>query len=61
MESIFNACEQKLMQLMIRRRIAKNVTLEAKIVDLKEKMEPLKTNSEYMEKSKLLQKAPIQV
>lgn len=43
------------MQLMIRRRRAKNVTLEAKIADLKEKMEPLKTNSEYMEKSKVLQ------
>lgn len=44
----FNACEQKLMQLMIRRRKAKNVLIEANIADLKDKMGPHMGTKEYL-------------
>lgn len=51
---LFNACEQKLMQMMIRQRQAKKVILESKITELKAKMEPFMATNEYIDKVKNL-------
>ena len=50
-----NACEQKLLQLMIRRRKAKNVITEAHITDLKTSMGPFMGSKEYLERAQTLQ------
>lgn len=51
----FNACEQKLMQLMIRRHRAKNSILDIKIAKLKEKMKPFMGAKEYSDRAQILQ------
>lgn len=50
----FNACEQKLMQMMVRRREAKKAVLESKIKELKTTMEPFMSSKEYSDKAKEL-------
>lgn len=50
----FSACEQKLMQMMVRRRQAKKLILESKIAELKERIEPFQGTKEFLDKAQQL-------